>query len=111
MVEQGLQDLKKAKHLQVWSERIAACRNSRQSVEEWCKENGVNRSSYYRWQRKVYELARKRAEPEFVEVSTRRSAEYHGRTATLRINGQEADIYPGIDEETLETICRVLRQC
>lgn len=29
-----------------WKERIAVCRSSKQSVADWCLENGVSNGSY-----------------------------------------------------------------
>ena len=39
------------------------------SVQQWCQEHGVNISSYYKWQRKVYAMAQAQQEIQFAEVT------------------------------------------
>ena len=71
--------LNQAKHeamLEEWRERIRECRNSGLRICEWCKKNGVNRKTYYRWQREIWEMeckktgieAVKQAEIQFSEI-------------------------------------------
>ena len=55
-MERNLQTLNQEKKLAVWAERISACRNSRQGVKSWCRENHICEATYYKWQRKVFEL-------------------------------------------------------
>ena len=40
-----------------WKERVAECRSSGQGVMEWCAANGINRKSYYRWERRLLQEA------------------------------------------------------
>ena len=112
-MEQNLQEFNASQKLLEWSERIASCRNSGMSVREWCKVNGIPLSTYYNQQRKVYEASRSAAEseqkPQFTEIRVPQSS--CTLVATIRIGDAEADIYPGADEETLRTICRVLKSC
>ena len=95
-MEQSLQKFNAKQNLLKWSERIASCRNSGMSVREWCKVNGIPPSTYYNQQRKVFEASKSSA---------------HMPTATIRIGDLEADIYAGADEETIRTICLVLKSC
>ncbi|MBP5726781.1 MAG: hypothetical protein J6Y48_06865 [Clostridia bacterium] len=37
----------------VWKQRIMECRSSGMSVKEWCKEHGLDFTTYYRWERKI----------------------------------------------------------
>ena len=112
-MEQNLQEFNASQKLLEWSERIASCRNSGMSVREWCKVNGIPPSTYYNQQRKVFEASRSAAEsgqkPQFTEI--RIPKESHTPAATIRIGDMEADIYPGADEETIRTICLVLKSC
>lgn len=55
-MENGLQTLNQQKKIAAWSERIAACRNSGDTVKVWCQANGVSAASYYKWQKKIFEL-------------------------------------------------------
>ena len=112
-MEQSLQQFNSNQNLLEWSERIASCRNSGMSVREWCKVNGIPPSTYYNQQHKVFEEAKSSAvseqKPQFTEI--RIPKESHIPAATIRIGDMEADIYPGTDEETIRTICRVLKSC
>ena len=33
-----------------WQSRIKECRTSGLSVKEWCTANGIERSTYYKWE-------------------------------------------------------------
>ena len=54
-MEQGLQQVNQHSRLVEWGRRAEACRNSGQRVSEWCEEHGIPVSTYYSWQRKVFE--------------------------------------------------------
>ena len=63
--------------------------------------------SYYRWQRRLYELSTVQTErAEFAEVQFEKSGT---AVAVLHLPGGEVEVLPGADEETLRTVCRVLR--
>ena len=40
-------------NLAEWKQRIMDCRTSGFPVKEWCRENQINPSTYYRWQREI----------------------------------------------------------
>ena len=40
--------------LQEWAERVKECRSSGLSVKEWCLENNVGLSTFYTWQKRVF---------------------------------------------------------
>ena len=103
----GLQTLNGQNTLAKWNERITACRSSGLTVKAWCQENGVSPGSYYRWQRRLYELSTvqtKRAEFAEVPLGKRGTA-----VAVLHLPGGDVEVLTGADEETLRTVCRVLR--
>lgn len=100
----GLQTLDKQQSLVAWSERISECRSSGMTVKDWCWEHGINPASYYRWQRRLYELSAART-VQFVEVESKPT---DAAAAVVHLPGGDVDVYPGIDEETLRTVCRVL---
>lgn len=112
-MEQNLQKFNANQNLLEWSERIASCRNSGMSVKDWCKANGIPLSTYYNQQRKVFEAAKSTEESTTNTQFTEIRAVQHSCTplATIRIGDAEADIYPGADEETIRTICLVLKSC
>ncbi len=46
-------DLQIAQKTPIWKQRILECRSSGKSVKEWCKEQGLDFTTYYRWERKI----------------------------------------------------------
>ena len=111
----------KLKHhakLQEWSARMQDCRSSGLSVRAWCRQEGVNVTTYYRWERELLALAE--TEPgssvsavRFAELpapkqGSRNAAE---RSATLHIGNASLDIYPGCDAEQLRLLVELLRLC
>ena len=112
-MEQNLQKFNTNQNLLEWSERIASCRNSGMSVKDWCQANGIPLSTYYNQQRKVFEAAKsssvKNQKAQFTEIHL--PQRISTPLATIRIGDTEADIYPGADEETIRTICLVLKSC
>ena len=75
------------------------------------RKNGVNVSSYYKWQRKVYALAQAQQEVQFADVTPVESAPCGNVAVTVRISGAEADIHSGADAATVETVLRFLKSC
>ena len=111
-------ELKHRAKLQEWSARIRDCRGSGQSVRAWCRQEGINATTYYRWEREL--LASAETEPcssvpavRFAELPapvqvSRNVAE---RCATLHIGNASLDIYPGCDAERLKMLVDLLRLC
>ena len=46
-------DVQNAQKTPIWKQRIIECRSSGMSVKEWCKEHGLDFTTYYRWGRKI----------------------------------------------------------
>ena len=92
-----------------WAGRVSACRSSGQKVREWCKENGICEQTYYKWQRKVFEMTRE--EVQFAEVTPIETVGRGEVAVTVRIGGAEADIYTGADGGVVEAVLRVLKSC
>ena len=63
-----LQTLNSQNKLALWAGQISACLNSEQSVEAWCRENGVCEQTYYR-QRRLFKMAQTHQEVQFAEVT------------------------------------------
>ena len=97
--------------LTLWVSRIAECRSSGQNVKLWCKENGVCEQTYYKWQRRLFEMAQTQQEIRFAEVTPAQPARCGNVAVTVRIAGTEADIHSGADAATVETVLRVLKSC
>ena len=105
-----LQVLNQQNKLAVWAERVTACRSSGLRVKDWCKENGICEQTYYKWQKRIYELSQPQQEVCFTEISP--AAPVTIKTAIIvRIAGIEAEIPAGTDTATIETVLRVLKSC
>ena len=111
-------ELKHEAKKQEWSMSIQECRGSGLSVRAWCRQEGINAATYYRWERELLALAE--TEP-CSSVSAVRFAELPApkqvsrnvaeRSATLHIGNASLDIYPGCDTEQLKMLVELLRLC
>lgn len=101
--------LRRGYSAEVWKERIVNCRTSGQSVTAWCKANGINSKSYYRWERKLLAASgRNQALSEctkdrFAEISPISEKRYPA-TAVLRGAGVTCEISNDMAPELLRTI-------
>lgn len=107
----GLQVYNEQAKLAQWAQVVSQCRDSGVSVRQWCQENGVNVSPYYKWQRKVYAAAQAQQERSFVEVTPVHPAAVIGVAVTLRIAGAELEIHNGADAATVEVVLRAVKSC
>ena len=107
----GLQVYNEQAKLAQWAQLVSQCRSSGLSVRLWCQENGVNVSSYYKWQRKVYAAAQAQQEVQFAEVTPVQPVPCGNVAVTVRIAGAEADIHSSADAATVETVLRILKSC
>ena len=97
--------------LAIWAGRISECRNSGQNVKDWCKENGICEQTYYRWQKRLFEIAKAQQEIQFAEVTPVQPVRSGNVAVTVCIAGAEADIHSGADAATVETVLRILKSC
>ncbi len=111
-MEKGLRAVNEQRKLAEWAARISDCRNSGQSVQAWCKENGVCSQTYYRWQRRLFEAAKAQREIQFAEVTPQTASSLPGEIAvTIRIGEMEAAIHSGADSATVAAVLQILKSC
>ena len=110
-VSRELQTRNAQNKLALWAERISECRNSGQSVKVWCQENGICEQTYYRWQKRLFEMVQAQQEIQFAEVTPLQPVRSGNVAVTVRVAGAEADIHNGADTATVETVLRVLKSC
>ena len=91
-MSKDLQTLNGQNKLAVWAGRISECRSSGQKVKVWCRENGICEQTYYKWQRRVFEMAQEQQEVSFAEVMPLQAVRSGKVAVTVRISGAEADI-------------------
>ena len=107
----ALQTLNEQNKMTEWSRRIAECRNSGLSVKEWCSNHNLCTQTYYRWQKRLFDLSRVQQEVQFGEVTPLQGVRASNVAVTVRIAGTEVDICNGADASTVETVIRILRTC
>ena len=110
-MNRGLQAYNEQEKLAQWVQIVSECRGSGLSVRQWCQEHGVNVSSYYKWQRKVYAMAQAQQKVSFAEVTPVQPVRSGNVAVTVRIAGAEAEIHSGADTATVEAVLRVLKSC
>ena len=111
-------ELKHQTKLQEWAAQIQNCRSSGLPVRAWCRQERINTTTYYRWERELLTGVRKNGAPSSTAVTfaelpapkqvSRNVAE---RSATLHIGNASLDIYPGCDAEQLRLLVELLRLC
>ena len=106
-----LQTINQQKKLALWAGRISECRSSGMAVKTWCKENGICEQTYYKWQKRLFEMAQAQQEVQFAEVTPVQPVRSGSVAVTVRIAGAEADIHSGADAATVETVLRFLKSC
>ena len=106
-----LREITAQNKLAEWAGKITACRNSGQPVKIWCKENGVCEQTYYKWQKRLFEMAQAQQAVQFAEVTPIHAVRCGNVAVTVRISGAEADIHSGADAATVETVLRILKSC
>lgn len=110
-MSKNLQTLNSQNKLHLWAERISACRSSGQNVKAWCKENGICEQTYYKWQKRLFEIAKSQQEVQFAEVTPVQTVRPGNVAVTIRMAGTEADIRSGADASTVEMVLRILKSC
>lgn len=107
-----LQQLNLQTKTALWADRISACRNSGLSVKTWCKENAVCEQTYYKWQKKIFAMAKAQQELRFAEVTPVMSGSRNSQVAlSIHVGGVVADVHNGADPATIEAVLRILKLC
>ena len=110
-MSKDLQTLNGQHKLALWAGRISECRSSGMTVKIWCQENGVCEQTYYKWQKRLFEMSQAQQEVQFAEVTPVQPVRCGNVAITVRIAGAEADICSGADAATVETVLRILKSC
>ena len=110
-MDRELQTLNGQNKLALWAGRISECRSSGQKVKDWCRENGICEQTYYKWQRRLFEMAQAQQEVSFAEVTSLQAVRSGEVAVTVHIAGAETDIHNGADAATVETVLRILKSC
>ena len=106
----GLSVVNHQQKLGEWAERVSAYRSSGLSIKTWCRENGVSEQTYYRWQRRLYNLAQNQQENRFAEI-TPQALNRSGIAVTVQFGGVELSVHNGADAATVEAVLQAVKSC
>ena len=96
----------------IWSEgfrKRTIITNWQNGHSEWCTEQGIPVSTYYSWQRKVYQTVTTEAEVCFTEISSRAAG--RGTVASIESGEVRIEIHGGADAETIRAIIQAVKGC
>jgi hypothetical protein len=94
---------------QYWRERIAAQERSGLSVQQFCKEQGLNNPSFYYWRKRL----RQQTPVRFALVETSGAAQHNSSEHCLELvlaTGERLRIGAGVDPAALRTVLDALRK-
>ena len=102
----GSISLSTAKHesyINIWRERVMACRSSGKTIVDWCAENGINLKTYYYWQKRVWDKEIMDLSPETkTKLLESRSVQFAQVNLGLVDSSSDADIVIRKDAWTVE---------
>ena len=108
----SLQRANQQQRLVEWSRRVEACRSSGLPVGQWCQENGIAVSTYFSWQRKVFQALKEVQEVTFAEAPIMERSQLSGHiVAAMEVSGVQIQVYEGADEATLQAILQAAKSC
>ena len=94
----SLQRANQQQRLVEWSRRVEACRSSGLPVGQWCRENRIAVSTYFFWQRKVFQALKELQEVTFAEVPVIERTQPSGHiVAAMEVSGVRIQVYGGAD--------------
>ena len=115
----GARELKHEAQLKDWREKVTECRSSGMSVKKWCEKRGIDRKTYYRWEKEILAKASQQLAvreqmdiPAFIEVREEpRSERIREGAVAARLYTAlgSLDIYAGADRETLRAVVEALK--
>ena len=109
---ESLQRANQQHRLAEWSRRVEACRSSGLPVGQWCQENGIAVSTYFSWQRKVFQALKEVQEVTFAEAPIMERSQLSGHiVAAMEVSGVRIQVYGGADDATLLAILRAAKSC
>ena len=80
-------------------------------VKTWGRSpEAISEQTYYKWQRRLYDLAQNKQENRFVEV-TPQALNRSGIAVTVQLGGVELAIHNGADAATVEAVLRAVKSC
>lgn len=119
-----IQEIKKQVRHKEWAAMVSDCQASGKKVEEWCAENGINVSTYYKRLNVLRsELIDEAEKQSIVPVSVSTAIANEADTAIpnaarssedkiiMRKDGIEITLPKSISEDTIFALLKGLKQC
>ena len=119
-----IREIKKQVRHKEWAAMVSDCQASGKKVEEWCAENSINVSTYYKRLNVLRsELINETEKQSIVPVSVLAAIANEADTAIpnaakssedkiiIRKDGIEITMPPNISEDTILAMLRGLKQC
>ncbi len=109
-------NLQRANHhhrLVEWSRQVESCRGSGLTIGQWCQENGIAVSTYYSWQKKVFQALKGAQTVTFAEVPVMEGPQSSAQqvAAVMEVSGVRIQVYAGADTATLQAILQAAKSC
>ena len=91
MTGMSLTQAKHQSNLQIRRQAVYDCRHSGKTVKQWCAEHQIHETTYYRWQKEVWDRSTQALIPERQDNGSEvRFAQLHLPVCT--VNSADADI-------------------
>jgi len=109
--------LNKEATIHLWTERVSTCQASNLTVKQWCQQNNIPCSSYYHWQKKLFDTAVASSQvpvPQFAEVPVSATSFIPQSSApdviaSLEIDGITIRLYSNANANVIAAICKGLK--
>ena len=111
-----IREIKKQVRHKEWAAMVSDCQASGKKVEEWCAENGINVSTYYKRlnvlrSELIDETEKQSIVPVSVSAAITNAAKSSEDKIIIRKDGIEITMPPNISEDTILAMLRGLKQC
>ena len=97
---------------QQWLETIQIAKQSGLPVNQWCHENGIAESTFYRWQQKIRQQLLDSAEPPFIELPKQAKPSVPAQPShlvTLHIQDITVEFPSGLSAAQISELIRGIR--
>lgn len=119
-------EIQKTKHqiyLDRWRALVKSCRSSGETIKAWCKQEGINESTYYRWQKLVWESETEKSSVGPYRTTEVTFAEYKAQSSgreptvlsnapalTLQVGQIRIEIQNGAEQDLIENTLLAIRK-
>ena len=108
-MSKNLQSLNHNQRMAHWSKQVEACRSSGLTVAQWCSENNVAVSTYYSWQRKLFQNLVVPTDVCFAELPP--AMPEAQKTVTIHCRDFTIELDNSTDPSVLHTVIEALKSC